>query len=80
MRSFGKRVSVPWQIRLVIMSVISRWPNAIHRNALCAIKFWVRGGSDLACSHPTADSWRAARSQPCGFDIAPERIELRQCR
>jgi hypothetical protein len=47
MRSLGKRVSVPWQIRLVIMSAISRCPNTIQRNALCAMKFWVCGGSHV---------------------------------
>lgn len=47
-RSLGNRVSVPWQIRLVIMSAISRWPSTIHRKALCAMKFWVCGGSHLA--------------------------------
>jgi hypothetical protein len=41
-------VSVPWQMRLVIMSATSRWPSTIHRNALCARKFWVCGGSHFA--------------------------------
>jgi len=48
MRNRGKRVSVPWQMRLVIMSATSRWPSTIHRNALCAMKFWVCGGSHFA--------------------------------
>src|ERR1700744_6805221 len=48
MRSFGNRVNVPWQIRLVNMSAISRWPSAVHLNADISKALLVDGGSHLS--------------------------------
>src|SRR5246127_4963055 len=48
MRNFGNRVSVPWQIRLVNMSAISRWPSAVHLKADISNALLVDGGSHLS--------------------------------
>src|SRR3981189_739447 len=55
-RSFGNLVNVPWQIRLVSMSAISRWPNAVHLNADISNALLVDGGSPLSMY-----SWRGGR-------------------
>src|ERR1700742_4098328 len=48
MRNFGNRVSVPWQIRLVNMSAISRQPSAGHLKADNSNALLVDGGSHLS--------------------------------
>jgi hypothetical protein len=61
MRSFGNRVSVPWQIRLVIMSAISRCPSTVQRNALISMKLLVVGGSHLSM-YSSSGGWLACRT------------------
>jgi hypothetical protein len=41
----GEFGPIAWQMSAVIMSAISRWPGTIQRIALCAMMFWVCGGS-----------------------------------
>src|SRR6202048_5082934 len=60
-RSFGKRVRVPWQIRLVSMSAISRWPNAVHLNADISNALLVDGGSHLSM-YSCSGGWLACNT------------------